>query len=85
MLAGICLHCLFMALQIFPYHSSVLSGTLKASIAGPPLWFEPGSGHVGKPNSSYKWSGGFFPGFSGFRPPLMKDRLDISEIFLKGQ
>ena len=25
-----------------------------------------------------------FPGFSGFRPPLMNDRLDISEIFLKG-
>ena len=22
--------------------------------------------------------------FSGFRPPLMNDRLDISEIFLKG-
>ena len=26
----------------------------------------------------------FFSGFSGFRPPLMNDRLDISEIFLKG-
>ena len=25
-----------------------------------------------------------FPRFSGFRPPLMNDRLDISEIFLKG-
>ena len=25
-----------------------------------------------------------FPGFSGFRPPLMNDRLGISEIFLKG-
>ena len=25
-----------------------------------------------------------FPGFSGFRPLLMNDRLDISEIFLKG-
>ena len=25
----------------------------------------------------------FFPGFSGFRPPLMNDWLDISEIFLK--
>ena len=24
-----------------------------------------------------------FPGFSSFRPPLMNDRLDISEIFLK--
>ena len=23
-----------------------------------------------------------FPGFSGLRPPLMDDRLDISEIFL---
>ena len=26
----------------------------------------------------------FFSGFFGFRPPLMNDRLDISEIFLKG-
>ena len=24
-----------------------------------------------------------FPGFSGFRPPLMNDWLDISEILLK--
>ena len=24
------------------------------------------------------------PGFSGFRPPLMNDQLDINEIFLKG-
>ena len=27
----------------------------------------------------------FFPGFSGFRPSLMNDRLDIREIFLKGR
>ena len=40
--------------------------------------------HVGKPSSAYGWSGGFSPGVSGFRPPLMNDRLDISEIFLKG-
>ena len=40
--------------------------------------------HVGQPSSAYGWLGVFFPGFSGFRPPLMKDRLDISEIFLKG-
>ena len=26
----------------------------------------------------------FFSGFSGFRPPSMNDRLDISELFLKG-
>ena len=26
----------------------------------------------------------FFAGYSGFRPPSMNDRLDISEIFLKG-
>ena len=24
-----------------------------------PLWFEPHSGHVGKPSSAYGWSGGF--------------------------
>ena len=36
--------------------------------------------HVGKPSSAYGWSGGF----SGGSPvSLMKDRLDISEIFLK--
>ena len=39
---------------------------------------------MGKPSSAYGWSDGFFPRFSGFRPPLMNDRLDISEIFLKG-
>ena len=27
---------------------------------------------------------GFFPGFSGFHLPLMNDRLNMSEIFLKG-
>ena len=39
---------------------------------------------MGKPSSGYRWSGGYLPGFSSFRPPLMNDRLDISEIFLKG-
>ena len=39
---------------------------------------------MGKPSSAYGWSGTFFffPGFSGFRPPLMIDRLVISDIFL---
>ena len=50
------------------------------------LWFQPSSGHVGKPSSAYGWSGGFF--FPGsllfFSPPLMNDWLNISEIFLKG-
>ena len=44
-----------------------------------PLWFEPSSGHVGKPSSAYRWSGVFFPGFFGFLPPFMNDQLDISE------
>ena len=26
----------------------------------------------------------FFPGLSGFRPPLLNDQLDRNEIFLKG-
>ena len=39
---------------------------------------------MGKPSYASEWSGGFYPGFSGFRPPLMKDRLDINEIVLKG-
>ena len=38
---------------------------------------------MGKPSSAYGWSGGFSLRFSGFRPPLMNDRRDISEIFLK--
>ena len=33
--------------------------------------------HVGKPSSAYGWSGVFFPRFTGFRLPLMNDRLDI--------
>ena len=39
---------------------------------------------MGKPSYASEWSGGFYPGFSGFRPPLMNDRHDISEIVLKG-
>ena len=39
---------------------------------------------MGKPSSAYGWSGGFSPGSPVFRPPSMNDRLDISEIFLKG-
>ena len=35
---------------------------------------------MGKPSYASEWSGGFYPGFSSFRPPL----LDISEIVLKG-
>ena len=35
-------------------------------------------GHVGKSSSAYGWSGDFSPG------SLVNDRLDISEIFLKG-
>ena len=38
--------------------------------------------HVGKPSFAYGQVF-FFPGFSGFCPPLMNGRLDISEIFLK--
>ena len=48
---------------------------------------------MGNPSSAYGRSGGFFPGFSGLgsllmnsglRSLLINDRLDISEIFLKG-
>ena len=35
--------------------------------------------HVEKPSSAYGWPGDF-PRFSGFRPSLLNDRLDISEI-----
>ena len=50
-----------------------------------PLWFEPRSGHMWE--SQVRLTDGqviFFSGFSGFCPPLMNDRFDISEIFLKG-
>ena len=50
-----------------------------------PLWFEPRSGHMWEsPSSAYGRQVGFFPGSSGFRPSLMNDWLDITEIFLKG-
>ena len=39
---------------------------------------------MGKPSYAFEWSGGFYPGFPGFQPPLMNDRLDISVIALKG-
>ena len=50
-----------------------------------PLWFEPRSGHMWE--SQVLLTDGqvvFLRVTSGFRPPLMNDRLDISEIFLKG-
>ena len=41
-------------------------------------------GSRGKAKFCLQMVGWFFPGFSGFHPPLMNDRLYISEIFLKG-
>ena len=49
-----------------------------------PLWFEPRSGHMWESQVLLMDGQVFFHRFSGFRPPLMNDRLDISEIFLKG-
>ena len=51
-----------------------LTAVIQASVGSP----------VGKPSSAHGGSGGFSPVFSGFCPPLMNNRLDISEIFLKG-
>ena len=48
------------------------------------LWFEPRSGHMWESQGLLVDGQAFFPVFSGFRPPLMNERLDISEIFLKG-
>ena len=39
---------------------------------------------VRKPSSVYESLGGFSSRSSGFCPPLLNDRLDVSEIFLKG-
>ena len=44
------------------------------------LWFESRSGHMWE--SQVLLSDDLV--FSGFRPPLMNDRLNISEIILKG-
>ena len=50
-----------------------------------PLWFEPRSGHMWESHVLLTDDGQvLFPWFSGFPPPLINDRLDISEIFLKG-
>ena len=48
------------------------------------LWFEPCSGHMWEAKFCIQMVRWFSPGFSGFRPSLMKDWLNISEIFLKG-
>ena len=62
-----------------------LAGELTLNLLAISLLF--GSGLVrvtcGKAKLSLRRVRCFFPGFSGFRPPLMKDQLDISEIFLK--
>ena len=49
-----------------------------------PLWFKPSSDHMWESQVLLTDGQVVFPGFSSFRPPLMNDRLDISEIFLKG-
>ena len=49
-----------------------------------PLWFEPRLDHMWESQALPMDGQVFFPGFSGFRPPLMNYQLDISEIFLKG-
>ena len=49
-----------------------------------PLWFEPSSGYMWESQVLLTDGQVGFPQVSGFRPPLMNDRLDISEIFLKG-
>ena len=36
------------------------------------------------PSSAPVRPGGFFTWYSGFRPPLINDRLDITAMFLKG-
>ena len=48
------------------------------------LWFEPRSGHMWESRSAYGRQVVFSPGSSCFRPSLINDRLDITEIFLKG-
>ena len=48
-----------------------------------PLWFEPRTGHIWESQVLLTDGRVVFPGVSGFRPPLMKDRLDINEIFFK--
>ena len=48
-----------------------------------PLWFEPAVA-CEKPSSAYRWLDGFSPGSPVFAHLLVNDRLNISEIFLKG-
>ena len=43
-----------------------------------PLWFEPSSGHMWESQVCLRMVRWFFSGYSGFRPPSMNDRLDIS-------
>ena len=46
--------------------------------------FDPCSGHMWESQVLLTDGQVVFPRFSGFRPPLMNDRLDVSELFLKG-
>ena len=61
-----------------------MDGRVDSPLGFSPLWFEPRLGPREKAKFCLQMVRWFFPGFSGFRPPLMNDRLDISEIFLKG-
>ena len=60
--------------MIYLYRIRFLTAVVLASLGS----------HVGKPSSTYGGGQVVFPRFSGFRLPLMNNRLDISEIFLKG-
>ena len=63
-----------------PVFKSEDSETLRLS----PLWFEPRSSRCEMPNATPVGQVVFLR-HSGFRPPLINDRLDISEILLKGR
>ena len=69
-------------------HKRVPVGKWKGELALNPIGFtplfEPRSGHLWESQVLLTDGQVVFPRVLGFRPPLMNDRLDISEIFLKG-
>ena len=48
----------------------------------PQLWFKPCSGHMWESQVLLTDGQVVFPRFLGFRPPLMNNQLNISDIFL---
>ena len=83
------LHSMFFCFFLFGFNGPFKNISLISSrsfIKGGRKLENPEKNHltIHKQNLALRMVRWFFSGFSGFRPPSMNHRLDISEIFLKG-